>query len=153
MYDFLKNDMGLSMKKYIIRWSLCRTNWRFNAFSCYNECRYKEGSLYKFRPYHHNNPRYRDRQVWTFSKQCKPWSDWSGSILIAIPSDLKTQYCNVNPNYVLHFSWLFSVSQLLEFIWFISSLYQNKILGKPFKHKQDLSQGQDSSPDSALPMT
>ena len=46
-YNFLKNNMGLSMKKYTVRWFLCRLNWRCNKFCCYNECRYKEGSLYR----------------------------------------------------------------------------------------------------------
>ena len=45
-YVFLKNNMRLSMKKYTIRWFLCRPNWRYNEFCYYNECRYKEGSLY-----------------------------------------------------------------------------------------------------------
>ena len=34
------------MKMYTIRWLLCRSDWRCNEFCCYNECRYKEGSLY-----------------------------------------------------------------------------------------------------------
>ena len=46
-YIFLKNNMGLSMKKYTIRWFLCRQNWRYNEFCCYNECRYKESSLWQ----------------------------------------------------------------------------------------------------------
>ena len=45
-YVFLKNNMGITMKKYTIRWFLCRPNWRYNTFRCYNESRYKEGSLY-----------------------------------------------------------------------------------------------------------
>ena len=34
------------MKKYTIHWILCGTNWRYNEICCYNECRYKKGSLY-----------------------------------------------------------------------------------------------------------
>ena len=34
------------MKKYTIRWFLCGPNWRYNEYCCYNECRYREGSLY-----------------------------------------------------------------------------------------------------------
>ena len=34
------------MRKYMLRWFLCRQNWRYNEFCCYKECRYKEGSLY-----------------------------------------------------------------------------------------------------------
>ena len=44
-YVFHKNNMELSMKKYTIRWFLCRSEWRYNEFCCYNECRYKEGSF------------------------------------------------------------------------------------------------------------
>ena len=29
MYVFLKSIMGISMKKYTIRWFLCRPNWRY----------------------------------------------------------------------------------------------------------------------------
>ena len=38
--------MGLSRKKYTIRWFLFRSDWRYNEVCCYNECRYEEGSLY-----------------------------------------------------------------------------------------------------------
>ena len=44
-YVFLKNNMGISMKKYTIRLFLCRSNRRYNKFCCYKECRDKEGSL------------------------------------------------------------------------------------------------------------
>ena len=45
---FLKNNIGISMKKYTIRWFLHRPFWRYKEFCCYNVCHYKEGSLYLF---------------------------------------------------------------------------------------------------------
>ena len=42
-YVFLKNTTSLSMENYTIRWFLCRPNWRYKEFCCYNEYRYREG--------------------------------------------------------------------------------------------------------------
>ena len=48
MYVFLKNNMGMSMKKIHDSMSFVQTEltYMYNEFCCYNECRYKEGSLY-----------------------------------------------------------------------------------------------------------
>ena len=38
--------MGLSLKKIHDPLTLCRSDWHYNEFCCYNKCHYKEGSLY-----------------------------------------------------------------------------------------------------------